>query len=192
MRKCDSPLDHVTVAAPCNVGWDNMVGNERVPFYGQCSLNVYNLSAMSKSEAERLITQAEGRLCVRYYRRADGTILTKNCPVGLRALKRRLSRIASASISAALSFFAGILAATGLRERPLIPVATQGQVIQVSEKLPERNVVLPERDFVMGTYAAPEHTMGKAVVGQAIDTEQWEDGQMVITKRPPRFRSKRK
>jgi hypothetical protein len=192
MRKCDSPLDHVTVAAPCNVGWDNMVGNERVRFCGQCSLNVYNLSAMSKGDAERLVSQTEGRLCVRYYRRADGTILTKNCPVGLRALKRRLSRIASASISAALSFFAGILAATGLRERPLIPVATQGAVIKVSEKLPERNVFLPERDYVMGTYAAPEYTMGKPVVGQAIDTEQWEDGQMVITEPRAKLRAKRK
>lgn len=192
MRKCDSPLDHVTVAAPCNVGWDNMVGDERVRFCGQCSLNVYNLSAMSKSDAERLVSQTEGRLCVRYYRRADGTILTKNCPVGLRALKRRLSRIANASISATLSFFAGILAATGLRERPLMPVATQGAVIKVSEKLPEKNVVLPEGDFVLGTYAAPEERMGKAVVGQAIDTEQWVDGRMVIKERPPRFRPKRK
>ncbi len=192
MRKCSSPLDHVTVAAPCNVGWDNMVGNERVRFCGQCSLNVYNLSAMSKSDAEQLVSQTEGRLCVRYYRRADGTILTKNCPVGLRALKRRLSRIARASISAVLSFLAGILAATGLRQQPLIPVATQGAVIKVSEKLPERNVVLPERDFVMGTYAAPEYTTGKAVVGQAIDTEQWEDGQMVLTEPRPKLRPKRK
>lgn len=192
MRKCDSPLDHVTIAAPCNVGWENMVGNERVRFCGQCSLNVYNLSAMSKSEAEQLVSQTEGRLCVRYYRRTDGTILTKNCPVGLRALKRRLSRIASASISATLSFFAGILAATGLRQQPPIPVATQGQIIQVSEKLPERNIILPERDFAMGTYAAPEHIMGEAVVGQVPDTAQWEDGQMVLTEPRAKLRPKRK
>ncbi len=192
MRKCDSPLDHVTVAAPCNMGWDNMVGNERVRFCGQCNLNVYNLSAMSKSEAERLVSQAEGRLCVRYYRRADGTILTKNCPVGLRALKRRLSRIASASISAALSFFAGLLAATGLRQQPPIPVATQGAMIKVSEKLPERNIVLPDRDFVMGTPVAPEYLMGNAVVGQTPDTEQWEDGQMVLTEPRAKPRIKRK
>lgn len=185
MRKCDSPLDHVTVAAPCNVGWDNMVGNERVRFCGQCSLNVYNLSAMPKSEAERLVSQAEGRLCVRYYRRADGTILTKNCPVGLRSLKRRLSRIASASISAVLSFFAGILAATGLRQQPPIPVATQGAVIQVSEKLPERNIVL-------GEYTAPEHTMGAPMIGALRVTGEWDDGQMSITEPRAKPRTKRK
>jgi hypothetical protein len=154
MSKRTSPLDHVTVAAPCNVGWDNMIGNEEVRFCGQCNLNVYNLSGMTKPEAERLIAQTEGRLCIRYYRRADGTILTKNCPVGLRALKRRLSRIANASISAVLSFFAGILAVTGLRELPLIPIVTRGAMINVKEKLPEP---LP----MMGMYAAPIEVRGE-------------------------------
>jgi len=45
---------------------------------------------MSRNEAETLITKAEGRLCVRYYRRADGSILTQNCPVGLKVIKRRV------------------------------------------------------------------------------------------------------
>ena len=184
MKKCDSPLNHVTVAAPCNVGWDNMVGTERVRFCGQCSLNVYNLSAMTKGEAERLISQAEGRLCVRYYRRADGTILTENCPVGLRALKRRLSRIASASISAALSFFAGILAVTGLRERPLIPAATQGAVIKVTEKLPDENVT-------MGTYDVPGYTKGQAIV-ERVPASGWEDGRAVLPERLVKIKPKRK
>src|SRR3954471_15999341 len=108
MSQRTSPLDDVRVAAPCNAGWDNMVGTERVRFCGQCNLNVYNLSAMTKPDAERLIAETEGRLCVRYYRRPDGTILTKNCPVGLRALKRRISRTASAMLSAALGFLAGL------------------------------------------------------------------------------------
>jgi hypothetical protein len=132
-----------------------MIGDERVRFCGQCSLNVYNLSAMNKGDAERLISQTEGRLCIRYYRRTDGTILTNNCPVGLRALKRRMSRIASASAAAVISFLGGILAVTGLREQPLVSVATQGISIRVSEKLPE-----PEP--VMGTYPAkPVYIKGR-------------------------------
>src|SRR5213078_2882686 len=50
----------------------------------------------------------EGRLCVRYYRRADGSILTKDCPIGLRALKRKLSYASKAIASAILSFLAGV------------------------------------------------------------------------------------
>lgn len=148
MSKRTSPLDNVSIAAPCSAGWDSMIGDERVRFCGQCNLNVYNLSAMNKGDAERLVAQTEGRLCIRYYRRTDGTILTNNCPVGLRALKRRMSRITSASAAAVFSFLGGILAVTGLRARPLIPVAAQGAIsIRVNERLPDPNPV-------MGTYPA--------------------------------------
>src|SRR4030095_5967999 len=99
-----NPLDHVSVAAPCPADWDEMSGNDRVRFCGQCNLNVYNLSAMTKSEAEAFISNNEGRLCVRFYRRTDGSILTRNCPVGLRAIRRRLSRVAKAVSTAVLSF----------------------------------------------------------------------------------------
>ena len=108
MARFKSKLDNVRVAAPCNVDWDTMYGNERVRFCDQCQLNVYNLSEMTKSEAERLIGNAEGRLCVRYYRRGDGSILTQNCPLGFRALKRRMSRIATAVASIPLSFLVGL------------------------------------------------------------------------------------
>lgn len=108
MARFKSPLDKVRIAAPCSADWDNMFGNERVRFCEQCQLNVYNLSEMSKAEAERLIGQTEGRLCVRFYRRQDGSIITQNCPVGLRAIKRRLSRIATAVATSVLTFIAGI------------------------------------------------------------------------------------
>ena len=109
MARFTSKLDNVRIAAPCPANWDSMYGNERVRFCGECQLNVYNLSAMSRAEAEELVGKAEGRLCVRYYRRRDGSIITQNCPVGLRALKRRLSRVATAIATSVLSFVAGIV-----------------------------------------------------------------------------------
>src|SRR5262245_4884267 len=81
------PLGRVRVAAPGEAEWKWMYGDDRVRFCGQCSQNVFNLSAMTTEEAEDLIRRAEGRLCVRYYRRSDGSILTKNCPVGLQAIR---------------------------------------------------------------------------------------------------------
>jgi len=59
---------------------------------------------MTTQEAEDLLRRTEGRLCVRFYRRSDGTILTGNCPVGLRAIRDRLSRIRISIIAAVLSF----------------------------------------------------------------------------------------
>src|SRR5919199_4711871 len=108
MRKFTSPLEGVRVAAPCPADWEKMVGDERVRYCDRCSLHVYNLSGMTRREAEALVTSTEGRLCVRYYRRADGTVLTRNCPVGLSAIRRRVSRAAGAVLSAALGFFAGL------------------------------------------------------------------------------------
>ena len=108
MSRFSSPLNNVRVAAPCSADWDLMIGNELSRFCGHCNLNVYNLSGMTRSEAEHLIANNEGRLCVRFYRRADGSILTKNCPVGLREIQRRVSKFTRAIASAVLTFFAGI------------------------------------------------------------------------------------
>src|SRR5829696_4745598 len=103
-----NPLEEVKVAAPCPADWEKMVGDERVRFCGSCNLHVYNLSGMTRREAEALVTNSEGRLCVRFYRRPDGTILTRNCPVGLSALKRRAAHVATATMTAALGFFAAL------------------------------------------------------------------------------------
>jgi hypothetical protein len=93
-------LDSVRLAAPCNASWDDMVGDERVRHCGQCSKSVYNLSAMSPEEAEALVVAQEGDLCARMYQRTDGTIMTTDCPVGLR--RRRVRRAAAAAVGAGL------------------------------------------------------------------------------------------
>jgi hypothetical protein len=108
MKRFTSPLRNVKVASPCPADWDRMIGDERARFCGQCELNVYNLSAMSTLEAESLIARTEGRLCIRYYRRKDGSIITQDCPVGLRRLKQRAARIKRAAASLVLGFLAGL------------------------------------------------------------------------------------
>jgi hypothetical protein len=114
MTQFTDPLSHVRVAAPCRADWERMRGNERVRFCDACSMNVYNLSNMTKKDAESLLLSAEGRLCVRYYHRTDGSIMTDNCPVGLRALKRRAYGFSRAVVSSVLSFFAGMAILAGL------------------------------------------------------------------------------
>jgi hypothetical protein len=104
----ESPLNNIKIASPCSADWEGMFGNERKRFCGECKLNVYNLSGMTRTEAESLLEQSEGRLCVRYYRRADGTILTKDCPVGWARVKQRTSRMATAALSVIVSFLAGL------------------------------------------------------------------------------------
>ena len=91
-----SRLDRIRIASPCPITWEQMVGDDNVRFCNHCRLNVYNLSALSRAEADALLNSTEGRLCARLYRRSDGTVLTKDCPVGLQALRRRMARTAAA------------------------------------------------------------------------------------------------
>ena len=73
-------LDNLRVARPCSADWRAMTGTDRVRHCADCNLNVYNLSALSTAEARALVEETEGRRCVRFYRRADGTVLTRDCP----------------------------------------------------------------------------------------------------------------
>jgi hypothetical protein len=66
-------LEVIDIARPCPADWDEMRGDNQVRFCKHCSLNVYNLSAMTREAAERLRRGARGRLCIRMYRRLDGT-----------------------------------------------------------------------------------------------------------------------
>jgi ankyrin repeat protein len=88
-----APLSQIEVASPCPVRWEEMEGDEKVRFCQGCGLHVYNLSAMDVEEAAERITQDDDRLCVRFYRRSDGTILTQDCPVGVEIARRRRRKV---------------------------------------------------------------------------------------------------
>ena len=84
-------LESIQIANPCSADWNKMQGDERARFCHSCEKNVYNLSDMTRAAAENLVREKEGNICVRFYRRADGTVLTDNCPIGLQRV-RRVSR----------------------------------------------------------------------------------------------------
>jgi hypothetical protein len=103
MPKAHDQLGALRIAAPCEASWEGMAGDERVRHCTLCSLNVYNFAEMTADEVRQLLVRTEGRVCARLYRRADGTVLTRDCPSGLRALRRRASRVAASLIAALLS-----------------------------------------------------------------------------------------
>lgn len=88
------------IAAPCSASWTDMPGNDKVRHCPQCKLDVYNLSEMTPLEINQIVVARTGRLCARFYQRADGMMLTKNCPVGFRAAILRASRMAVGTLAA--------------------------------------------------------------------------------------------
>src|ERR1051326_7971348 len=95
LRPHSIQLSNLRIASPCPADWNKMVGDERVRHCAECNLNVYNLSAMTGGQVQELIARSRGnRLCARLYRRADGTVVTQDCPWRFRAVTRKLPRLA--------------------------------------------------------------------------------------------------
>jgi hypothetical protein len=113
------PLPEFRIASPCTADWDKMIGDNRVRHCAECHLDVYNFSAMPTAEVEHLLANRSGRLCARFYRRADGTVLTQNCPVGFRGVVRRVSRVAGAAFSVVLSLGVAAAQKPGAKHTPL-------------------------------------------------------------------------
>ena len=105
--KSQIQLDRLRIASPCPASWEQMTGDDRARFCELCNLHVYNIAELTASEAKSLIANSEGRICARLYRRSDGTVITKDCPVGLRAIRRRVARIAGAAFATILSLCGG-------------------------------------------------------------------------------------
>ena len=143
------PLHTLKIASPCHADWDEMPGDAQVRFCGGCRKNVYNLSEMTQDEAQALVNRLEGRLCVRFYTRADGTLLTRDCPVGLRAVRRKLFKKLSYAAALLLSCVSGLTRWTGTVQA--VTVARK----HVAVKTPRR----PARPAE--THSAPQRTMGK-------------------------------
>ncbi|MCB9598250.1 MAG: hypothetical protein H6719_36390 [Sandaracinaceae bacterium] len=85
-------LDVIDVPDPCPEPWDGMKGDDKVRFCGLCEKNVFHLSNMTRDDANELLAQATGEICVRFYRRADGTVVTTDCAPIRFAAMRRLAR----------------------------------------------------------------------------------------------------
>ena len=138
------PLHTLQVASPCHADWDQMQGDDQARFCGTCRKNVYNLSEMTEAESQALVNRLEGRLCVRFYTRPDGTLLTQDCPVGLRAVRWKLARKLSYAAALLLSCASGLL--RGLSPAQAVPVGKKHTVTPHATK--------PHT-------GGPRHTMGK-------------------------------
>jgi hypothetical protein len=94
------PLANILIASPCDVPWDSMVGTDRVRHCAACKRDVHDLSAMTRDEAEDFLARADAiggvKPCVSLFQRADGTILTADCPIGVR--RRRLRALLAATM----------------------------------------------------------------------------------------------
>jgi hypothetical protein len=167
-------LDNVRIATPCRANWDRMLGDDRVRHCNDCNKNVFNLSAMTRDQAESLIVAKNGDLCARYYQRTDGTILLSDCTVGVS--QRNTRRLVAAG---AFALLAGTSAAA-MMPRHKTKDFTMGEVhVDTTLKFSKPPIVMPPAPPphvdpmpLMGAVAFPtpapplRPTMGKIAVSK--------------------------
>ncbi len=138
-------LEEIRFAQPCRADWNRMTGDERARFCGSCHKNVYDISRMTRAEAQKLIAEKEGDLCLRLHRRPDGTVITSDCPVG--------------SSSAARPLWWGMAALTALISATLAGcAATDGAPKSASQALSLADDVAPDVAPQSGAVVAPAPT----------------------------------
>ena len=73
-------LEDIRFKTRCDVPWDDMTGDENSRLCSRCDKQVFNLSAMTRQEAESLIANEVGEAaCLRLHHRPDGTVTTADC-----------------------------------------------------------------------------------------------------------------
>jgi hypothetical protein len=134
----------IRIASPCTADWNRMPGDDRIRYCPECQLNVYNFSAMTRAEVETLVVARQGRLCARFYQRPDGTMLTQNCPVGVREALRRVARAAASVLSAFLTVTPALIAAEPQQKQdaPLVQIKSV-QAPAILEVVDPSGAVIP-------------------------------------------------
>jgi hypothetical protein len=183
-------LSDIRVASPCPADWNKMVGDERVRHCAECNLNVYNLSAMTEHQVQVLIAGSRRkRLCTRFYRRDDGTVLTQDCPWSFRAMKRKVSRLGAAALTALMS----VTVAMGKNKpRPATCECSQTQQKDSGIKLTvidQHGLVIPKAEISL-----MEKSTQKTIVAETGPAGEWNipkvtAGQYVITIKSKGFRT---
>lgn len=118
-------VDSVEIENPCDVPWDSMPGDDRIRHCGKCDQNVYNVQSLPRHEAARLMSISGQRVCLRIYRRRDGTVVTADCWSRLRAARRQ-----------GVWTFAGVLVIVAWAEVAAIAVGLAG-LRKVGARLPK-------------------------------------------------------
>lgn len=166
-------LNRLQIASPCPASWAEMSGDERARFCATCDKHVYDFSKMTAAEGIALIREKEGQVCVRLWRRADGTVITMDCPIGAKRVVRRSS---CRFPLLAMSLIAGTCLEIGCSLRKPVPIS----VPESKAALQGRSACNPEGkteklQVVVGfATASPGLDPASTATGMTMDSETME------------------
>jgi hypothetical protein len=147
-------LAKLKVASPCHESWSDMTGDDQVRHCKRCDKDVFNLSAMNAADAEALLARHGTAPCVRFFRRADGTVKTKDCPD---------RRPLIAGVIAAGAIAAASIAAAGVSAMATMGAPADRPAIQITPEPPAPTMV-PTTGVPMPAPEPPPMIMGEMTV----------------------------
>lgn len=153
-----------------------MEGDDRARFCRTCSLNVFNVSELSELEVRELIAK-KGGVCGRIFKRKDGTVMTRDCPTGVRALRLRFLR----GLTAAATLLTGLVGYRASTRDPSCSTLAEGEPtafrrieISVENRFVELRETLRETDtfgpLIDRWSPLPRYTMGRIFEIRPIST----------------------
>lgn len=199
-------LNLIEIPKPCEVPWDSMQGSDRVRFCAHCSKNVYNISDMSEAQATKLLVDNEGKVCISMLRRADGTIVTDNCPSILRPVRnsyKKMAAVCSAFIALACNQLSAFAADSDKKSEKGGLKASTAKDKDASEKqvkAPNKNESICNPDTLIikhekkngyerlgGVIAPPQAKVGSGPIGSRIEVVGYDIDDIAKSSYPEEF-----
>jgi len=172
VRKPAIELPNLRLGFACKQRWEDMIGDDRVRACAGCDRPVFNLSAMTREEAERVLATRGLTPCVRFYRRPDGTVMTTDCPTGARREGRRLAVVAS-SLAAGTA-----LASPSARAEPPPPAESEAATTATPDATTDAPAIEPEQGITIDE----PHLMGLPIT-RTFEMGEMEMGVIVVEER---------
>ena len=145
-------VNDLRIASPCDVPWSAMDGDDRVRHCGQCDRQVYNVARLSAEEVVALLQTSDHPPCFQLWRRSDGTVLTADCPIGMRRLRNRRQ------VSLAMTLTAVLAACGGLRaqeSKSATPTTGLTGRVAIAVPCPNKAASKPRPHRLSGKVSAP-------------------------------------
>jgi hypothetical protein len=175
-------LPNLRLGFACKQRWEDMAGDDSVRACGGCDRPVFNLSSMTRDEAESVLATRGLTPCVRFYRRPDGTVMTTDCPTGERREGRRLAVVAS-------SLAGTVLATAPSASAEPSPQTEVAPTDSTSDAPPAAQPIPIDRPMVMGIPVIHDYEMGVIIVEKRerprIEWSIWGRLAMGVAKRHP-------
>ena len=165
-------LDVIDVRNPCDESWDHMTGDARERHCAVCNKSVFNLSAMPAGEAETLLA-GDGKICVRFFRRADGTVVTHDCNEATKLPRIRLGEF---EVDPEI---AQLLPREVAEKRRVFPVNRMGATLILAMSNPRDIFAIDDVKFLTGLHVEAV-VATDAEIGTAIERYHGEPAEMFM------------